>query len=351
MRRAACKEWPHLLNPETGCYPLIAEHRQNERILHLALRNDFEKNPGVTSAFKSIAAEYREVDWRYVEPRVRVSLTLSAAREIRPTLVFLQLQDRGVFTPDDIVKLRQECDTTVVICNWDGDQHYDPPSEQRDWFAQLGRVCDASLVPNTQHPAIYAGMGVKHPGYLQVAIDPEIYRPTPPASRIEPIVCLATNYGIRLHRRRVSMLDTVKQMFPGKLGLYGGNWGADGNPMLRQVEESAVYAAARAALSISIRNDLPRYSSDRLFRMLASGAVCLVESFPDCEGLDLRDGVNCMLWSDLQQLEGLIRSVLDSPAERWLPMRQAAVELSVDHTWAARLHELLSIVDAVREDR
>jgi hypothetical protein len=351
MKRAACKEWPRLLNPEAGCYPLIAEHRATERILHLALRNDFEKNPGVARAFKSIAEEYREVDWRYVAPEKRAALTLCAAREIRPTLVFLQLQDRGVFMPGDIVKLRQACDPTVVICNWDGDQHYDPPSPQRQWFADLGRVCDASLVPNTRHPAIYAGMGVRHPGYLQVAIDPEIYRPAPPAPGVQPVVCLATCYGNQLHQRRTAMLETVKAMFPGLLGLYGGTWGTDGHPMLLQTQEAPVYAAARAALSISIRNDLPRYSSDRLFRMLASGAVCLVEAFPDCEGLGLLDGINCMLWSDLQQLEGLIRSVLDSPEERWLPMRQAAVELSVDHTWVARFHELLAIVDAVRSDR
>lgn len=350
MKREASADWPCLLTPAPGCYPLTVEHRATERVLHVALRSAFEPNRNIADSLRHISTDYREVDWQCTGAATAAE-AIRVASEIRPTLVFMQLQTGGVLQPEDIVQLRQVCDPSVVICNWDGDQHFDPPSPNRQWFADLGRVCDASLIPNTAHPAVYASLGVQHPGYLQIGIDPYIYHQTDPALNVLPVVCLASCYGVALHQRRTSMLAAIKTAFPGAVGVYGGGWGADAYPMLHQTQESAVYAAARAALSISIRNDLPRYSSDRLFRMLASGAVCLVEAFPDMEGVGLIGGVNCLVWYDLTQLEGVIRDVLATPAEHFVPMRQAAAALSRDHTWVARFHELLAIADAVRASR
>jgi hypothetical protein len=86
--------------------------------------------------------------------------------------------------------------------------------------------------------------------------------------------------------------------------------------------------------------------------MLSSGAVCLVERIPDYEGLGLIDGVNCALWRDWDDLKMMLAEIVDWPnASEWYNMRRAAVSLSADHTWQARMPELLACVYAVREAR
>lgn len=322
-----------------------------ERVLHVALRTSFEAQPGLEAALRSIAGEYREIDWATAGDQ-RLSLMLALAAEIRPTLVFMQIQTGDIFRSHEILALRGLCAPNAVIVNWDGDQHFEPASADRRWFVDLGKVCDTSLVVNTQHPHEYAAMGVRHPGYLQIGTDSR-WAPAPPAKGVPWVVLLAGRYPTHpAYQRRRELVAHLSKGGPIRFGVYGGGWARPyGRPMLKQTEEAPVYAAAHAAISMSIRNDLPRYTSDRLFRALSAGAVVLVERFPDMEGLGLEDGVNCLEWSLLAELDAHIADVRASPGA-YQPLRSAASRLATEyHTWNARMPELLAIVEAVRGAR
>jgi hypothetical protein len=82
--------------------------------------------------------------------------------------------------------------------------------------------------------------------------------------------------------------------YGARFGVFGMNWqlNGSGHGAVQLAAEATVYSSARAALSISIDNNIARYTSDRLIRMLCSGSLCLVERFPDCEGLGLVDGAD-----------------------------------------------------------
>jgi hypothetical protein len=349
MIRRESSDWPHVLTPAPGCYPPAAPLRTNERVLHLAI---YPHEPHARLALDTIATDYRMIYW----PDARATLTDTAcalAQEIRPTVVFMQLQQGGVLEPHQVDAIRALCAPECVFIQWDGDQHHAPADPQRRWFVELGRVCDVSLVVNTSHPAEYAALGVRGAGFFEIAIDPTVFHPTAPTSGVPPVVLLASHYGARMHTRRSAMILELAQHLGERFGVYGYNWEGMpfGRPLLAQHHEAGVYAAAQAALSISIVNDLPRYTSDRLFRMLGSGAVCLVERFPDCEGLGLVDGVNCALWSGLDGLRAAVDAALELDDAKRLAMRDAAAALGREHTWNARMPELLAIVDAVRAAR
>lgn len=301
----------------------------------------------------TIASKYQMVYWPGKRPEAVVSEIMQAARDIKPTFVFIQIQCPGVLAPQDIEALRRWCDPTVVIANWDGDQHFEPRSPQRQWFVDLGRVCDASLVVNTEHPAVYAELGVRHPGFFEIAADPTIFFPQAPAADAPPVVLLA-NATHAVHAQRHSYTRALDVCYGRQtFGVYGFGWEGllSGRGPLSPVEESGVYCAARAALSISARNDLPRYTSDRLFRLLASGGVPVVEAFPDCEGLGLSDGRNCLLWSGERGLHAALKTALDMQPGETQAMRDAAAALGHDHLWPQRMPELLSLLDAVRGAR
>ena len=343
-----------------------------ERVLHVCLRTPEEKQPALAAALRSLAAsdaDYGEVDWIRAGSYAPTEL-LQRAEALRPSIVFMQIQRAGVFSAQDISALRSRCAPDAVIVNWDGDQHHEPNSDARRWFVELGRVCDASLVVNTKHPAEYAQMGVQNPGYLQIGIDGDLYKPSPPTPGTPPIVLLAGRY--QTHYARNDLVAKLSARYGASFGVYGSGWtGPSARPFLRQHEEAGVYAAAEVAISMSIRADLPCYTSDRLFRAMGSGGLVFVQSFlgmrelgllhpcsllPDPESGTYREAglaANCFTW---HQPEGLFDAIDYAMQHRgcdaFFAMRRAAAQLVHErHTWKARMPEFLGIVEAVRQKR
>lgn len=370
MKRAPSSDWPRLLTPAVGCYPPAAESWELERVLHIALRDNFEPQPALERALRSISSQYVQVDWQKEEREGHLfDALMLAASALKPTLVFAQVQRRNAIPGPLMAKVRDYCAPGVVIVQWDGDQHNEPEDEGRQWYVELGRECDCNLTCETGYQERHAALGVKRPGYLQIGIEERWYHPTDPTPGVPPVVLLGNNYPQFYkdpggYRTRLMVAEKMEAEYgPEGFGLYGGGWEPDekrgykGNTCrkapVRQWEESGIYAAAKAAISCSIRCDLPRYSSDRLFRMLASGAVCLVERFPDCEGLGLEDGVNCYLWCSWERLKPALDWCIDPVVglSAKQAMREAAAALGLQHTWQARMPELAAIIQAVREAR
>lgn len=356
MLRRQGVDWPFVLTPAWGHAPPSRVPDGKERVLHVALRNSINLKCGLSRALRAMGM-LREVEWMQLPLAVRRDRIMQAALEIRPTVVLMQIERGGTsITPQLVRDLREISAPGGVIVNWCEDQRYDPWQKEREWFVELGRECDASLITNTAHPAQYASMGVRCPGYWQNAVDCSLWTPDcEPMSGTECIVFLGSHYGpetmAEAYCRREIMLDEIHRAFPGLLACYGFGWKNSGfahHAMLSNVHEWRAYQTARVALSLSASNHLPRYTSDRLFRMLASGAVCVVERFAECESLGLVDGHNCLIVED-EDWATPIRYALTHDCSA---MREAARTLAIQqHDWPVRVSELQAIVDGVRENR
>jgi len=365
--RQACPEWPRLLCPDAGCYPPAVPMRRDERILHVAFYPQIEAQVSLGKALQSIACEYAVVDWYPLQrresaaPGTLANAVCAAAHKLKPTLVFMQLQSRTALTGAVVRRMRTLCDPRCVIIHWSGDMHYPPDDPRQQWAVELGRECDVSLTVETQFQARYAELGVRRPGFLQVAVDGTLYRPQSPTDGTPAVVflgsCIRDAFGLWdgiAYQTRVKAVAALHSAFPGQLGTYGFGWDgtAHARPWLAPSAEAGVYSAAAASLSVSITNTIRRYTSGRLFRALNSGAVLLVERFPDLEGIGLEHGVNCLVWDSVEELIAQATEAVTSRDDlRWADMRLAAAKLGKDHTWTARMPELLALVDAVRSTR
>lgn len=341
--------WPRVLVPATGAAPPARPVVAQERTLHVALQTAFEPQTALHDALRELSTEYVSVSWPQLGDRAQ-SHILDAARSIQPTFVFMQLQNPKAMDVATLRELRSLAPDAVIV-NWDGDQHFEPDDPERAWFVQLGMICDASLVTNTEHPERYAELGVRHPGYLQIGVSPG-YAPTPSTVDVPAIAFLGSGYNSNpAYARRRGIVAALAVDFPNDFCAYGGHWQAPipCQPTLRQHKEPIVYTAARCAISMSIRDDLERYSSDRLFRALGSGAVTLVEYFPGADALGLQHERNCYFWSNYGELFSLIHMILSRPDQDFAGMRKAAAALVHElHTWHARMPELVAIIEAVR---
>lgn len=354
--RRACSNWPVVMCPAPGCLPPTAAVRHDERVLHLANRHLDDTYDEVGRALRMLAgsdAEYRQV--RFMPDSYPDAEAFEAAVAIKPTVIFMHPQCESVITPDVVEDLRPLCDPGCVIVQWTGDQHYEPAEEGQRWFVELGRVCDASLVVNTKHPSEYAELGVRHPGFLEVGIDEGLWTPATPTPNTPPVVCLANEYSQFNYATRNHAFASIASAFPGSFAVYGTGWEEQASipfrPYLNNEDVPGVYSAARAVISSSIRSDLPRYTSNRLFFALGCGAVILVERFPDYEGIGLIDGHNCLVWRGENELHSHLERILRTRPEDWLAMRAAARELGMANSWSVRMGELQCIVDTIRGDR
>lgn len=358
IERRASADWPRLLTPAYGCLPPAAAPRQTERVLHVALYPGADIFNSLPRAFSTIATAYAQIDHVACLP-FPGSLTdqmVSECYRLRPTLIWMQVQGACELTAESVARIRAAADPYCVIMQWDGDMHWQPASAHRDWFKQLGAIIDASLTAETQFQDQYAKLGVVRPGFLEAGADDRLFHPCPPQPGGPGVVFLANNnnaipggYAVRQ-----AIVPAMTARYGAHFGVYGHGWEncACGHGLVPITQEAVVYSSAHAALSISINNNIARYTSDRLIRMLCSGALCLVERFPDCEGLGLVDGENCLLWSSWGELMAHADAVLTTPtAPRWAEMRAAAAALGKLHTWDARMLEVLAITDAIRRSR
>ena len=350
--RRACKDWPTILNPAPGCFPPACESIRTERVLHLACGGD--QSDALSRALASLGPLWT-VRWNEAKPLAVQDAIGKAAREHWPTLVVMQIQRGGSpLTPAYVADLRTICAPECVIVNFDGDVYQAPGEDGRRWFVDLGRVCDASLLVTTSWQAELAAAGVRHPGFLGVGVDADLYKPVGDCHDVPPIVALANGHGPRypLYAHRDDLFARVATRWPGRFRLYGSGWERSTLPAserLGSAMEAATYSSAGAALCISMRSDLARYTSDRLIRCLCSGGVPVVEAFPDMAGLGLQCGINCLSFTDWAGLQATIECVLG-----WLDLvtiRQEARELGLRHSWLAHMPELRAIVEAVREAR
>lgn len=318
----------------------------NERLLHIALRTPWEGQPGLAKALRSIASDYQEIDWQREGKNFPIKL-LEIAIRFNPTIVFAQLQCKDALTPKHIKTLRNVCNKDAVLISWDGDIRGEPDSPSRKWFVELGKELDISLITNTGQLDGYRKQGIRC-DYLQIGIDHEIYKIVEPIPGVPRIVTLASKY--ETHKRRNDLIQKLAKRYGSDFAAYGAGWEGTsfGRPMLTQYQEAQVYNSAEIAISMSIRNDLAHYSSDRLFRALASGGHVIAEYFPGFHDL----AGNTTSFLEFDDLCKKIDFYLSDGKYASKEFRKKTSEAAhKQHSWLARMPELQQIVAEVRSRR
>lgn len=406
--RVAGDDWNRgLYLPAPGYLP-PAEDVVPERVLHIALRSPRDPQDGLRRALIKLSATtgYTEIDWHGVVERfganeLRFEI-LRAAKALRPTLVFMQLQEPSLsasFLQND---LRPLCEAFAVIVNWDGDRFHAADHPSREWFHRLGRVVDLSLVTNTTDPPVYAKLGMKSVGYLQIglndeqrfrpgpdlpirsALDEKLRTPDPAAFRGDlahvgekppQVVFLGCgneqSYPARtalVRRLAARLLDpAAPPPVSGRprFAVYGDGWDSAidpwAKPRLDLEAEAAMYRACKVAISISIRSDVAHYTSDRLLRACACGAQVVVEDFPGRASMGFVDGASVLAFKpgDEAHFDYQVRAPKrwgtgkhGVPAGSPESLRRCAARVVHEaHTWDVRMRELAAMVRAARERR
>lgn len=232
------------------------------------------------------------------------------SREKNPNIVFIHIQAPDVIT-DNTVKILKANGAWVV--NWTGDVRRPTPR----WFYDIGQHIDLTLFSNEEDAIILRERGV-NAGYLQIGIDEKIFTPVGETTYDYDVVFMANNYenDFPLSVYRKELAYYLRQRLKNRFGLYGQGWQKihDGNVYGNQLEEAAIYRGSKMGINVS-HFDLERYSSDRLYRLMGSGTLCLCKEFKGWYR-DFEDGENIIIWKDKDDLMEKIKYFTDNESER-----------------------------------
>lgn len=308
------------------------------KLLHIALGNH---NKGLWKAFDN---HFDTIHYNWKPNKENPALINKEVLEIfnsfKPKVVFMQLQCAGIITLDT-AKIMTKNSFTM---NWTGDVRTPLPS----WFINLGRVISMSLFSNMFDVRIMQHQNINS-DYLQVGFDPEVFNPF---SNIQKsygrILFMGSNYTNKfpLSEFRENLVKRMYEKYGSDFQVYGMNWkhitNTD-NRLLLNAEESIAYSNCDIAINLSHFN-YERYSSDRLLRIMGSGAFCLSQNFKGIEK-DFNLNEHLVAWNSIDDLIGAIDRYWGDLYSRKKIALEGCRYVRENCTWNDRMIEMKKIIN------
>jgi spore maturation protein CgeB len=259
-------------------------------------------------------------------------------KQFQPDYIFLHIQDGNVLTIDTIKELSK----MAKVINWTGDVRHPLPQH----YIDIGKEIFLTLFSNYNDVETARKSKVKA-DFLQVGFDDIQFKPVGTINpNYQPILFLGSNYSHAMHfpltAQREEMVKRLKHDFGQFFGVYGTGWGVASGNITNYQEESTAYRSCRIAINLS-HFAYKRYSSDRLFRIMGSGAFCLTHHYPDIEQ-DFEVGKELVVWNDLDDLVSKINYYLHNHEERSTIALRGCAKAHSKFTWhnfASNLKDLI----------
>ena len=246
----------------------------------------YEINPGEKEVNGHILAIINQVDYKF-------------------DLAFFQIQTAGKIYPSTFQKLKEK---GIFTLNWSGDVRLQTES----WYKRTGT--DLTCFSNMRDVNNLRAAGLKAE-YLQIGIDPEVFKRHGEKRTPYDVVFMGNDYGqFPLSQERRNLVAALRNRYKSKFGLFGGYKGSNGNLNGNQLEESKVYNNCKIGINYS-HFKIERYTSDRMLRIMASGAMCLSHYYPGIEQ-EFRIGKNIDVYHSIEEAIKKINYYLSHEEER-----------------------------------
>ncbi len=271
------------------------------KLFHIGLCAVGHPENGFQTALRKVFPEYMEINSGHPNLNHEVC---RISEEFRPDVVFIQIQTPGIIKPEAVRIMRER---GAFVINWTGDARQPVP----DWYYEIAKYASLTSFSNMSDVAWMNNNSFRSE-FLQIGYDPEIYKPDGVTLSSPEIVFMGNNYNnlFPLGKLRIEMVNELKRKFGSRFGVYGSGWQqADGNFMGNQYGEAEIYRDCKIAINCS-HYDLQKYSSDRIFRIMGTGAFCLTKEYPGIEE-DFQDGHDLVYWTDIDELIDLCSQYLN----------------------------------------
>lgn len=260
------------------------------------------------------------------------------SNQVNPDFTFLHIQRPGVIDAEIASLLKG------VVFNYT----YDVALPIPEWFYEVGQHVDLTIF--CDEPGVWDFKSKNlNSEFLLPGYDDEVFTPIGTKGEYGDIVFLGNHYtkdqNFDHTQTRYEMVQYLKKSYGDSFKVYGNGWEFnDGNLMYREGKEAECYRSCKMAINFS-HFDLERYTSDRMFRIMGSGAFCLSKWYPGIEK-DFKDGVHLRVWKDFHELKTLIDHYLINTEERELIARTGQEYVNSTSTWKIKTKHVVDMAKA-----
>lgn len=296
------------------------------KILHVGLCVD-GKNEGLPYALKQASTFYHEINPGDKDLNNKI---LNAIGQHKFDIAFFQIQTPGVVSPFMFEKIKAK---NIFTVNWNGDIRTGTPP----WHFKTN--ADLTLFSNERDVDNMRKAGLKS-DFLQIGIDPKVFNKHEQNRPHHQVVFMGNGYGSQfpLGQERQILVNNLNSW---GYTVYGGYGGAKGNLNGNQLEESIVYNNTDIAINHSHFNE-DRYTSDRIFRILASGTFCLSHHYKEIEN-DFEVGKHLDTYRNFTELRDKIKFYLDNPVERKRIADHGYARCHNNHTYKHMINDMINL--------
>jgi hypothetical protein len=299
-----------------------------------------EQKCGLRKALQRKGALVYEIDYLayHREPQRLMAGLLQVLDLFAPHMILTQLHGTDVINADMMTTIRQHC-PRVFLANWNGDVY--PAALKSKPMLDALRFFDLQLVVNAGVIPFYEQHGIPCAYWQCAAEEPEGELPDVPKW---DVLFLGSNYS----EYRGQFAAFLRSLNIPRLGLYGLNWGVDGNPDCTYdfLTGTALYKNAKIALGENQYLENTAFVSNRLWEALhAGGALLLHQKVNDLEKYTgLKAGEHYIEWETHEDLARLIPYWLDPANQKARKLIVRAAKRFVDehHSFDARVKDLFT---------
>ena len=307
------------------------------KLLHLALGNH---NLALWKAFDN---HFETKHYNWVEKNMDFDGLnkdiLKVYNDFKPDVVFMQIQGEGIISSE----LCEYMTINSITANWTGDVRYPLP----EWFVDIGKKISVTLFNNIQNVLFARERGI-NADFLQVGFDSDLFTPYGTKKHKPDIVFMGSNYitnnPFPLSKLRYDLVQKLRTKYGEDFFSYGANWEGISPDFYFAYpnEESEIYRNCKIAINLS-HFDYSRYSSDRLLRLMGSGAFCLSHNFKGIErDFDIKNHLD--VWSDIDELISKIDYYLKNEYERESIAKEGCIFVRENCNWDKRIEELKKMI-------
>lgn len=313
---------------------------KDKSVLHIRIDSPpGYKSDAIAAAFVELGFEYFGVDWHRLNYQFGKDIMRKMIREkvdeVKPDLVFAHIQNPEALdeeTWDYLVR-----NSFVIHYTFDVRQ-----SEEMQWMYDLASKVNYTFFASMEDVSRCKVRGIENVGHSHSSCDMNQYKPLGKNIYAFDVVFVGNKYDssnlkFPLAAQRQEMISVIDEKYNNRSMIYGlGQRGG----MIQPDVEANIYNFSRISLSQNNFN-LTNYTSDRLWRIMASGSFCLTAYFPGIERIFEKE-IHLDWFNDFDEMVRLIDFYLSDDKERKSIAECGMNFVRENHTWRHRIEDMLN---------
>jgi spore maturation protein CgeB len=300
------------------------------------------RSDAIQKGFIENGFEYRGFNWQHYRYSYGTEIlrqeVVKAAKEFNPTIIFAHVQNEEVFDNDTWEKLSD----IGFLVNYTFDVRY---AEKTEWMYNLAPKIGHTFFACKEDVRNCEVRGIRNISHIHSSCDMDIFKDNEKGLYTFDCSFVGnrydnTNLNFPLAEERQNMIAILNEKYGDSFMSYG--LGQKGNMIIPGVEAN-VYNFSKIAINQNNFN-LHGYTSDRLWRIVSCGSLCLTKYFYGIEDI-FEKGVHLDWWKNFDELTERIDFYLSDEKERLAVAKTGMRYVRENHSWKNRIEEIVKICD------